>query len=504
MSTPRLATDPGAFALGRRGLFAGGAAALGVLAIDALEAEVNAATLQGPLPPKVDVVVVGGGIAGLVAAARVARSGRSVLVVEARNRVGGRVLNHALGTGGTIEAGGAFIGPTQRYIKNLATSLGVATFDEYVTGKNVYISSLLGRQTYTGTVPPDPTILLDALLALQKLNGYAKGMSVSAPWTHPRAAEWDRTTLGDWIRRNTLNSRGVESLIRAWTQPGFGSDPDQLSLLYVIHYIACSGDETHVGTFERNSDTVNGAQESRFVGGSQRIPLALAKGLGNRVALNAPVSQIAHVDGRVRVRTARGVVSCRRVIVSAPPKQVLDIDFSPGMPAGRRTLLTKMQMGRLMKCDAVYDTPFWRTDGLTGFGISDSGAVRAAFDNGVPGTNHGILLAFVGGSTWAQYGNLSLAERRKAVLEGFARMFGEKALHPIEYTEHDWTRERWTRGGPVAMYPPNVMATYGRYIRTPFGRVHWAGTETSTYWTGYMDGAVRSGNRAAAEALAKL
>lgn len=506
MTTLRPLNEPGAYALGRRGLFAGGAAALGVLATEALEAEVNAATLQGPLPRKVDVVVVGGGIAGLVAAVKVARGGRSVLVVEARNRVGGRVLNHKLATGGTIEAGGAFIGPTQRHIKALADGLGIATFKEYVTGKNVYVSSnpLLGRQEFTGTVPPDPTILADAFLALQQLNSFAADMPVDAPWSHPRAAEWDRITLGDWIRRNTINSRGIESLIKAWTQPGFGADPDQLSLLYVIHYIACSGDETHVGTFERNSDVINGAQESRFVGGSQRVPLALAKRLGDRVALNAPVSRIAHVDGRVRVRTARGVVTCRRVIVAAPPKQVLDIEFLPGMPAGRRTLLTKMQMGRLMKCDAVYDKPFWRADGLTGFGISDTGAVRAAFDNCVKDTSHGILLAFVGGSTWRQYGTLAKAERRKAVLEGFAAMFGDKALRPIEYTEQDWTHERWTRGGPVAMYPPNVMATYGRHIRRPFGRIHWAGTETSTYWTGYMDGAVRSGKRAAAEALEKL
>ncbi|HWJ66067.1 MAG TPA: FAD-dependent oxidoreductase [Nocardioides sp.] len=497
-------TEP--LSLGRRGLLAGGAAALGLLATDALAARVNAATLQGPLPPRVDVVVVGGGIAGLVAARQVAASGRSVLVVEARDRVGGRVLNHELATGGTIEAGGAFIGPTQTHIKALADELGIATFKEYVDGNNVYVSSnpLIGRQEYQGTVPPDPTILLDAAVALQQLNSFAAEMPVDAPWEHPRAAEWDRITLADWIRANTVNSAGIENLIRAWTQPGFGADPDQLSLLYVIHYIACSGDETHVGTFERNSDVVGGAQESRFVGGSQRVPLALADQLGSRVALDAPVSRIEHLDGRVRVHTARGRVSAQRVIVTATPEQVLGIDFAPGIPAGRRTLLSGMQMGRLMKCDAVYETPFWRTDGLTGFGIADSGAVRVAFDNGVQDTDHGILLAFVGGATWRQYGTLSLVERRAAVLQGFARMFGDQALRPIEYTEHDWTHERWTRGGPVAICPPNVMASYGQHVREPFGRVHWAGTETSTYWTGYMDGAVRSGERAAVEVLENL
>lgn len=491
--------------VGRRGLLAGGALALGALATDALEAEVTAATLSGPLPRAVDVVVVGAGIAGLVTADRIARKGRSVLVVEARDRVGGRVLNHRLRTGGTIEAGGAFLGPTQSHIKALAAEVGVATFEEYATGNNVYVSSnpLLGRQEYTGTVPPDPLILLDAALALQRLDAMAADMPVDAPWAHPKAAEWDAITLGDWIRATTLNSKGIDNLIKAWTQPGFGADPDQLSLLYVVHYIACSGNETHVGTFARNSDVVGGAQESRFVGGSQRVPLALARKLGDRVALAAAVTRVEHLTGKAVVHTTRGRVSCRRVVVAAPPKQVLDIAL-PGMPAGRRTLLTRMQMGRLMKCDAVYEKPFWRTDGLTGFGLSDSGAVRVAFDNGVRDTGHGVLLAFVGGSTWRRYGSLSLAERRTAVLQGFASMFGPQALKPIEYTEHDWTHERWTRGGPVAICPPGVLAAYGRHIRQPFGRVHWAGTETSTYWTGYMDGAVRSGKRAAIEVLAKL
>ena len=471
-------------------------------------ADAAAASLQGSLPRHVDVVVVGGGLSGLVAARQVARKGHRVLLVEARDRVGGRVLNHHLTRKGehgqVIESGGAFIGPTQTHLAALAKEMKVPTFPEYNTGKSVYVSSATGRMEYTGTVPPDPTILPDAANLLTQIDRYAAEIPVDAPWTHPRAAEWDAMTLGEWIRANAVNSAGIENLIRSWTQPGFGADPNELSFLYTLWYVACSGNEKSVGTFSRNSDTANGAQERRFVGGSQLVPLRLAQRLGDIVALSAPVHRIEQRDHHAVVHTARGQVTAKRVIVAAPPPLVLDIDWFPRLPIRRRQLLSHLDMGQLMKCDAVYKTPFWRKAGLNGFGINDSGAARAVFDNTPADGKPGVLLAFVGGDTWRTYGVMSRAKRRQAVLEGFAAMFGDEALHPIDYVEHDWTHEQWTTGGPVANYAPGTMIRFGSAIRVPFGRVHWAGTETSTYWTGYMDGAVRSGQRAALEVLERL
>lgn len=490
--------------ISRRGLLGTAAAGGAVLAVNgfALSAA-EAATSSGTLPTSVDVVVVGGGLSGLVAARDLVAEGKSVLVLEARDRVGGRLLNHTLADGSVIESGGAFVGPTQDHVLALAKELKVATFKEYVKGKNVYVSAGGNTMKYTGTVPPDPLILADALLLQLRIDEMSKQVPVDAPWTARKAAEWDNMTVDTWIRQNTLIPT-VREVLKAYFQSAFGTDAEGISLLFLLWYIATAGNETHPGTFERSSGTPDAAQDSRFVGGSGLLPLRVAAALGTRVALSAPVRKIIQSDSAVKVVSDRGTVTAKRVIVAVPPPLALGIDWSPLLPPRRLQLLQHMPMGTLMKVDAVYKTPFWRAKGLSGSGVLNSGVVRTTFDNSPDDAAVGVLLSFVGGSSWRQCAMLPLAERRKLVLEGFAKVVGPEALNPIDYVEHDWTHERWTMGSPVASTQPGATVAYGSTIREPFGLVHWAGTETSTYWAGYMDGAVRAGERSAAEVVAAL
>jgi monoamine oxidase len=479
----------------------GGAAATGAGAL--LPAQPSAAGRRRRRRRKVDVAVVGAGLAGLTAARELARAGKEVCVLEARDRVGGRTLNHRVRRGVIAELGGQFVGPTQERVLALAEAVGVGTFPTYNEGDNVLI--LGGRRSRYPATPglsPEPEFQEAILTAVTKLDAMAAEVPVDAPWRAPRAREWDAITLERWKQRN-LKSAGAKRLLDVACEAIWGAEPRELSLLYALAYTAAAGNETEEGSFVRLIGTPGGAQESRFVGGSQTIAQRVARRLGGQVVLRSPVQRIEQARGRVIVTSSRVTVEANQVIVAVPPALARRIDYSPAPGRARRRLLRGFRGGHLIKWEAVYADPFWRAQGLSGQGISDVGPANTTFDNTPPAGAPGILFGFVGGDRARRFAELSRAARRRAALANFVEFFGAGAGDPRASFEMDWTREAWTRGCPVGHTRPHILSRHGAALRRRHGRIHWAGTETATYWNGYMDGAVRSGERAAAEVLAR-
>jgi len=479
----------------------GGAAAAGV----ATTLPAVAAGASGRGTRRADVAIVGGGLAGLTAARALVRARRSVVVMEADDRVGGRTENHPIGGGEISELMGEYVGPTQDRILRLARELRIDTFKTYNEGQNVLL--LNGRRsTYPAAVglPTEQPLLGETLAALAAFDALVAQVPVDAPWTAAHAPEWDGQTLESWIEAN-IGSVDVRALFHAAINAIWGAEPRDLSLLYALWYARVAGNERTPGSFARLISTTGGAQERRFVGGSELISIRMARRLGRSVVVGSPVRAIAQDRHGVTVRSERVTVRARRAIVAILPALTAGIQFSPDLPGLRAQLIQRMPHGTLAKAEAVYDRPFWRDAGLSGQAVSDTGPVRTTFDNSPPDGRPGVLFGFVGGSDARHWMRRSASARRAAVLDALATFFGERARHPRSYVEDNAaTDEPWIRGCPTVNLPPGVLSDFGPAIRAPVGRVHWAGSETSTFWAGYMDGAVRSGERVAREVLAKL
>ncbi len=448
-------------------------------------------------PRRVDVVVVGAGLAGLTAAAELGHAGHSVVVLEARQRVGGRTLNHPVGRGEVVEVGGQWVGPGQDRIMARAKALGVTTFKTYTKGEQIL--DYRGRQShFTGLIPPLPEPdardfgqLLGKIIKLQET------VPTQSPWTAENASALDGQTAETFKLANS-STYGARFLFDLAISAVFAADPRDLSLLHMLFYF-------HSGNGIINlTSTAGGAQDSRFHGGSQLVSIRMAEHLGKRVVLGAAVRQIGQDRGGVTVHSAAGAWRAKRAIVAVSPMLAGRIAYDPEMPAIRDGLTQHVPQGSVIKFEAVYPTPFWREQGLSGYANSDHHPVVLTYDNSPPEGRPGVLLAFVLGEDARRLGLRPPAARRRVVLDGFARLFGSRAARPRELIEHNWSEEAWTRGCYAGYMPPGVWSDYGEALRTPVGRIHWAGTETSDVFMGYMDGAVRSGERAATEVGTEL
>lgn len=441
-----------------------------------------------------EYVIVGGGYAGLTATRQLLKAGKTVKLLEARERIGGRVHTQQF-DGFYLDMGGTWVGPTQDKIYGLIHEFGLETFPTYDEGKSTLL--LNGKlKNYKGLIPPLPIpSLLSLDGAIKKLTKLSKTVNLQEPWKTPDANHWDSMTLQTWMDKQ-MSFDKAKKLFKIASEAIWSAHPNEISMLHALFYTKSGTD------FETLMNVKNGAQEERILGGAMSVALKMAELFPeNTIQFNAPVKTIVQDAEGVEVIGKDFSYTCKKVIVAIPPTLAGRIDYQPILPANRDQLMQRIPMGTVWKCYAVYDRPFWRDKGLNGLAASGEGFVSVTFDNSPKDGLKGILMGFVLANQAKAFSLLSENERKKAVLNQFGSFFGKEAGSPNFYIDKSWAEEEFTRGCYAGVMPTGAWTSLGKHLREPVGNIHWAGTETSDVWNGYIDGAVRSGERVALEVL---
>lgn len=440
---------------------------------------------------RVDIVVVGAGLAGLTAARALNRDGLRVAVLEARDRVGGRVHSVPLG-GTTVDLGGQWIGPGQERMYALAREMGAPLVRTHTAGETLY--RLDGRLRRGGHRPPlGPLALLDAYQIQRRLDRLARSADPAQPGAMPAAHALDAQSVEGWLRSVAWTS-GARAFWRLLAEAGACASAAEVSTLALAVQLKTTGGTGPLET----------AEQAFLVGGAGRVAERLAEAVPDAVHLGCAVRQIEHSGTGVTVYAGSKAWRADAVVVAMPPALTVRIAYDPPLPALRDGLTQRVGQGAVVKCLCVYATPFWRRDGLSGAVLDAHGPITAVLDGTVEETGPGVLVALATGPHARTLGAASPKERREAVLRALASFFGPIAAQPVAYHDHDWTADAWSRGGYGAVPAPGVLSQFGPVLTAPVGRIFWAGTETASVWRNYMEGALASGERAAAEVADRL
>ena len=443
---------------------------------------------------RTDYCVVGAGFAGLAAARRLRERGKSVALVEARDRVGGRVWNRTAADGTVVSVGGTWLGQRQDRTFELCREFGLEVYPQYDQGDTVMHLDGANRR-YQGNPKVDLISLLSLGLAFWRLDRMAKRLPIDEPWKASDAKALDSQTLGAWFgSRWNVPSATARKLINTTMTTLFCVDPDEWDPLESL-VLARGG-----GSFEYYVDST--ITETHLIdGGAPELAVRLAATLGDALHLSSPVRMIRQSDAGVQVVSDRLTVDARRVIVATPPLLASRIEYEPALPAAQTQLLRRLLSGSALRGLTIYDQPFWRSDGLSGMSVAPDLPVPVALDQSPRSGNPGILSSYMFGPQAVTAATLDAAERRDIWLRALAARYGPKALAPKAHLETDWAAEEWSLGGMIAHFAPGVLTNFGPALRHPAGRIHWAGTERATEMHGLMEGAVRSGERTADEVV---
>lgn len=484
----------------RRGILAGASAgAAAMLAVPAKASAVSAAPLPSTPNATVDVVIVGAGMSGLVAALALEKAGHSVMVLEANTRAGGRLKSVRVG-GLTVDAGGMWFCAGHTRLVALIEELGLATYETHVAGDGIaFFASGHGR--FAGEDPAplfSPQVNEDYARSLEAFSRLESGIDPARPFAHPDAAALDTQSVDQWARGQS----GDPTFLAGWdltTRTVTGARSADVSLLSFLHYCRSAG-----GLSALSGLSDGGAQHRLVAGGLFQVADALAARLKGRIRFAAPVTAIAQDAAGVTVQTPEGSVRARRVISTAAPSLAARMTYTPPLSAARDGLMQHAPMASVIKFWIAYDRPFWRDSGLNGFVLSTEHAVSALFDVTPPSTGRGLIVGFFDGHEAVRWADRPQDARRDTALRLLQDAFGPSARDYADYTDCPWPSEPWARGCFGTYTGTGVLTRYGETILTPSDRIHWAGTFTSPVWTGHVEGAIRSGERAATEVHAVL
>ncbi|KFO19234.1 amine oxidase [flavin-containing] A [Fukomys damarensis] len=449
-----------------------------------------------------DVVVIGGGISGLAAAKLLSEHDLSVLVLEARDRVGGRTYTVRNEQVNWVDVGGAYVGPTQNRILRLSKELGLETYKvninerlvQYVKGKSY---------PFRGAFPPvwNPLAYLDYNNLWRTMDDMGKEIPADAPWDAPHAQEWDKMTMKDLIDKICW-TKTAKQFATLFVNINVTSEPHEVSALWFLWYVKQCGGTTRIFSI------TNGGQERKFKGGSGQVCERIMGLLGDRVKLNRPVTYVDQSGDNIIIETLNHeLYECRYVISAIPPTLTAKIHFRPELPPERTQLIQRLPMGSIIKCMMYYREAFWKKKDYCGCMIieDEDAPISITLDDTKPDGSVPAIMGFILARKADRLAKLHKEIRKRKICELYAKVLGsQEALQPVHYEEKNWCEEQYSGGCYTAYFPPGIMTQYGRVIRQPVGRIYFAGTETATQWSGYMEGAVEAGERAAREVLSVL
>lgn len=442
-----------------------------------------------------DVVIIGAGASGLTAATELRRKGLSVAVLEARDRVGGRLWTDII-EGAMLEIGGQWVSPDQDALKSTLAELGLATYPRHRSGDNVYINAAGAVSRFHGEIfPVSATTEHELVSLIDKLDALVSEIDPDRPWAHPRAAELDEISFSRWLETQT-DDREAQDNISMFVAGAMLTKPAHaFSALQALLMAASAGSFSNLVDADYILD-------ERVVGGLQQVPLLLAERLGGDVHLGRPVRTLRWNDTGVVAVTDELEVHARWAILAVPPVLISRISFEPPLPRRQQQLHQHLSMGFVIKVHAVYETPFWRADGLSGTAFSPYELVHEAYDNTNFDAERGTLVGFVADEEADAVFALPAEERRLRILTSLARYYGPQALDPVVYYESDWGSEEWTRGAYAASFDMGGLARYGAELRSPVGPISFSCSDIAGKGYQHVDGAIRVGRETAAAIIA--